>query len=56
MGGVKWESPNADPMNDMSGQGGAPGGRGGMHGGPMQPHELMENVDEYGMDAKRRRY
>lgn len=57
MGGVKWESPSADPMNDMSGPpAGGPSGRGGMRGGPMPPHEMMENMDDYGMEAKRRRY
>lgn len=54
MGGVKWDSQSGDPLNDMSGP--PSGGRGGMRGGPMPPHDLMENVDEYSMEAKRRRY
>jgi len=55
MGGVKWEMNSSNTeMNEPAA--GGPGGRGGHRGGPIPPHEMMENMDEYGMDAKRRRY
>ncbi|XP_054717800.1 splicing factor, proline- and glutamine-rich-like isoform X2 [Uloborus diversus] len=54
--GANYSSSNE--LNDMGGppSGGGPGGRGGMRGAPIPPHEIMENMDEYGMDPKRRRY
>ncbi|KFM66131.1 hypothetical protein X975_04086, partial [Stegodyphus mimosarum] len=50
-------SPGGDPLNEMGGvPAGGPGVRGGMRGAPMPPHEMLENMDDYGMDPKRRRY
>lgn len=47
-------SPGGDALNEM---GGPPAGAvRGMRGNPMPPHEMMENMDEYAMEAKRRRY
>ncbi|XP_015920502.1 non-POU domain-containing octamer-binding protein [Parasteatoda tepidariorum] len=41
-----------DPMADRA----AAGDHGGMRGAPVPPHEMMENMDDYVMGAKRRRY
>ncbi|GFV54158.1 hypothetical protein TNCV_1027301 [Trichonephila clavipes] len=48
-------SPSGDPMNEMGGPPAGAGARSGMHP-PIPPHEMMENMEEYGMEAKRRRY
>lgn len=46
--------PPGDPMAERPA--GGPEEHGGMRGAPVPPHEMMENMEYYGMGAKRRRY